>query len=441
MKLHTKLILFNTLSKLGVVLIFIILLPSLINQVTLRYTDSKLNKQKNKILDIIHTSGIQNYIQKGESYGSYTPLKEEYISLDEAPAKQYSKQIKNDRRIIEKDTIEYRILSQTFLVKNKNYLLEIGKSVSSIGEITSPLQNIGLLVLLGILSITVFADLVYSNFILRPLNLIISTKLINSSFPRQGPAEKVSTSTSDFLYLDASIQTMIETIEKKFLEERQLISTTSHELLTPISILQSKIENLFDQEQTDHNTRISLQGMQKIVTRLKITIKTLLFISQIENEQFEKNDTVSLRALIGEVYEEISIRLEEQNIAVEMQVPANWRLTGINKVLFFNMIFNLVNNAIKYNIPEGKVLIKGIQNRGIYCMEVIDTGIGISKSGLDLIFNRFRNKKSAKEDSFGLGLPIVKTIADFHSIEISVESIEGKGSRFKLNFPEGMIEG
>lgn len=439
MKLYTKLILFNTISKLGIVLVFIVLLPVIIHHISLAYTDSKLNKQKDKILQIIKSSGIQNYIQKGESYGSYTPLKEEYISLDEAPLTQSAGQIKNDRRIIEKDTIEYRILSQTFQVKNKNYLLEIGKSVNSIGEITSPLQNIGLLILLGIISLTILADLAYSKYILRPLNWIINTKLINSSFPRQGSIEKVKTTTSDFLYLDSSIQGMMETIEKRFLEERQLISNTSHELLTPISILQSKIENLFSHEQTDPQTRIRLEGMQKIVHRLKVTIRTLLFISQIENEQFEKNDTISMRALTEEVYEEISIRLEELFISMEIQVPESWVLTGINKVLFFNLLFNLVNNAIKYNTSRGRVLVKGALENGMYTLEVIDTGIGIPAKDLDTIFNRFKNKKPAKEDSFGLGLPIVKTIADFHHIRISVESTEGKGSRFLLIFPDGMI--
>ena len=75
MKLNTKLTLFNTISKLVIVVLFVLLLPLLITKINLNYTDSKLIEQKEKVLQIVKTLGIGNYITEGESYGSYTLLK------------------------------------------------------------------------------------------------------------------------------------------------------------------------------------------------------------------------------------------------------------------------------------------------------------------------------------------------------------------------------
>ncbi len=222
--------------------------------------------------------------------------------------------IKNERRKIEGDTIEYRILSYNFAVNKKNYLLEIGKSVDTIGETTTPLQNIAFAVLVGMVLLTILADQVYTNQVLKPLGLIIKTKLIGHTFPNFGSYKKVKTTTSDFQYLDISIHKMIEAIEAAFQKEREFISNASHELMTPISILQSKIENMFEREDIVDEFKVRLLEMQKILNRLKSITKTLLLISQIENEQFLKEDKISIKELLQEVYDEISVRLPDKNI-------------------------------------------------------------------------------------------------------------------------------
>jgi two-component system sensor histidine kinase ArlS len=83
LKLGTKLTLFNAISKLVIVILFVLLVPVLIKNISRNYVDSKLIKQKNKLLQIVKSKGIETYIENGEAYGSYLPLKEEYISLDE----------------------------------------------------------------------------------------------------------------------------------------------------------------------------------------------------------------------------------------------------------------------------------------------------------------------------------------------------------------------
>ena len=438
MKLQNKLTLFNTSSKLVIVILFVLLLPKLIENINKTYTDNRLRKQRDKFLQIVKERGISNYIQNGESYGSYLPLHEDFISLDIDTANEWLDTIKNDRRVFtdDKDTLEYRILSRNFRVNKKKYLLEIGRSVSTISDTSSPLQSIALQVLLGMICLTILADFFYSNYVLKPLDKIIKTKLIGHKFPNFGVYKKVRTTTSDFQYLDESIHQMIKTIESTFQKEREFISNASHELMTPISILQSKIENMFDQEDVSDDVKVRLLEMQRILNRLKSITKTLLLISQIENEQFIKEDTVNAAELLHEVYDEISIRLQSKNLTMDIAVPPNIALEGINKFLMFNLFFNLINNAIKYNKESGLIAVNGYMHEGSFVVEITDTGIGIAEEQLPLIFNRFKKfKQSLQQESFGLGLPIVKSIADFHNIRIDVTSQLNKGTTFKLTFP------
>ena len=444
MKLNNKLTLFNAASKLVIAVLFVLLVPFLINTVSKNYVDSKLVKQKNKFLQIVEQQGIAEYIPGGETYGSYyLPLKDEYLTIEKDTLSNLPiDTIKNDKRLVGRDTISYRILSHTFTVNNQKYLLEIGKSTATLNDTSAPLQSIAFAVLISMILLTILADQLYTNYLLRPLHLIIKNKLLNQKFPNFGTYKEVKTSTSDFQHLDLSIHKMIEAIEGAFQKEREFISNASHELMTPISILQSKIENMFAREDIAEDLKLRLLEMQKMLNRLKSITKTLLLISQIENEQFLKEDSVSIKQLLQEVHEEISIRLTEKDITCNLVVPDDKLLVNVNSYLIFNLFFNLINNAIKYNKPNGYIkIVTAIENSKL-TVSIIDTGIGISPDALPLIFNRFKKfRQSLQQDSFGLGLPIVKSIANFHGIAIEVNSQVNEGSTFKLVFPVELIEG
>lgn len=437
MKLRTKLTLFNTISKLVIVTLFVWLLPFLIKNINVNFTDARLRKQRDEVLQTVKQQGISSYIQSGESdYAAYTPIKDVYVSIEEDTVGENLDGIKNEVRKVEADTIAYRILSHNFTADKKNYLLEIGISLDSVNERTGPLQSIAFIVLVAMIILTIVADQLYSDYILRPLGLIIKTKLVGTKFPNFGSYKQVQTTTDDFQHLDLSIHQMIQTIESTFQKEREFISNASHELMTPISILQSKIENMFEEETVADELKVRLLEMQRILNRLKSITKTLLLISQIENDQFLKEDSITVSDLLQEVYDEISIRLQDKNITFEMAVHDDITLTKVNKFLLFNLFFNLVNNAIKYNRENGTITVEAIKEGNNYVVNIIDTGIGISTADLPIIFNRFKKLKQAlQQDSFGLGLPIVKSIADFHHIKIEVISEKEVGSMFKLIFP------
>jgi signal transduction histidine kinase len=208
----------------------------------------------------------------------------------------------------------------------------------------------------------------------------------------------------------------------------------SHELLTPITILQSKFENILADENTPQEVSYKLLESQKTLARLNKIIKTLLLISKIENEQYLKEDAVNLKELITEVIEEIEERLTEKNITLNMQLKEDFVYKNCNKSLLFTMFFNLINNAIKYNKPNGSININGHKEGDKFILEITDTGLGMDEDNIQHIFERFKRFDNKGVEGYGLGLPIVKTIMLFHDIDIQVTSDKNIGSTFKLFF-------
>jgi signal transduction histidine kinase len=184
-----------------------------------------------------------------------------------------------------------------------------------------------------------------------------------------------------------------------------------------------------------------LSGMMKTVHRLKKIVHSLLYISRIENDQYAKNDTVSLHRLIEEVMEELSPKLEMKSIEFLNNTPAKPEIKNVNHDLFFQLLYNLINNAIRYNKANGSIQLTAHHTAGEpYMIFIKDTGIGIAEEELPNIFNRFKKSSQAEGEGYGLGLSIVKSIAVFHRFEIKVQSVFGEGTVFTIVVPGDMLK-
>lgn len=440
MKLFTKLTLFITLSKLAIVLFFVLSLPFLVERIASEYTNNYLRQQQLKVKEVIDKNGIDFYLEGNDSYGSYTLLKEEYIALETTDKNFSIDTIENTQRIVESDTLSYRVLMHTFDTNNEHYLLEIGKTTATISQYNKPLQRIASYVLIGLIIFTLIADLVFTRFLLKPLGEIIRTKLINRKFPFRDNIPAVKTSTSDFRYLDSSLILLMDQIHDAFEKEREFTANASHELMTPISILQNKIENLMDDSDVDEVLQQRLVEMQRTLNRLKKIVRSLLLISRIDNEQFARSESWNAKELFTSVIEEISHRMEERQIIMKLDLDSGTEWRNVNRDLIFQLMYNLINNSIKYNKDQGSIRVSEVKAAGQpYRLIIEDTGIGIPENDLPAIFNRFRKANPGEGGGYGLGLSIVKSIAEYHQISISVDSELGKGTRFTLTFPNQII--
>ena len=436
MKLIQKLTVYNTLSKLALVILFITLLPSLVDGVVNRYTNFSLKEQRKQVGDVIDQHGLDYYFQGDSTYGSYTMLKEEYISLVPATASLPSDTIETTDRIIEGDTLSYRVLIHAFPVHKRWYVLEIGRTLSSIHQYNRPLQRVALYALIALIVGTLVIDLIFTRRLLRPLGEIIRTRLLHRQFPFTTYTEPLRTSTTDFKYLDDSLLELMQQINTAFEKEREFTSNASHELMTPIGILQNKLENLMMEEELPESVQEKIHSMMQTLHRLTKIVRALLFISRIENDQYGKTDQVDMEQLVREVLGELEDRLEARRIRADVSLAGAPILPSMNRDLLYQLIFNLVNNAIRYNHEEGRISIhQRIEAGKDYRLFIEDNGIGIAEKDIGTIFHRFKRGSGLETEGYGLGLSIVNSIARYHDIHLDVKSVLGKGTVFGLKFP------
>ncbi|HEX7756697.1 MAG TPA: sensor histidine kinase, partial [Niabella sp.] len=236
MKLQTKLSLFAAAVTVGFLALFVGLLPYLMRRIAFQNTNKTLTAQRNKVLSAIEKNGIDFYLEGDTAYGSYSMLKDEYISLEPFNDQPVSRRLQTAQRIIDRDTISYRILTDTLTANKQLYLLEIGKKAATITEDGIALQKNTSYILMMLAVFIIIVQLLYTRYLLKPLDYIIRTRLIKRTFPFKNPKHPLKTTTYDFSYLDASIQALMQQVNHAFEKEKEFTSNASHELMTPISI-------------------------------------------------------------------------------------------------------------------------------------------------------------------------------------------------------------
>jgi len=440
LKLQLKFVLYNAFSKAVIILAIGVFLPIVIEKVVYNHIDKRLVARSDKILQIIRLGGLNEIMLDQDcSFGSYNIFKEEYVSIE--PLKRLDNEIGTirieDAQVkIEGELFKHRVLSEAFLFDNQLYDLEIGEGLSTVDQLKNTLWYFTLWTLIAVIVISVFIDIGFSRLLMRPFYKIIDRKLRNTQHPTLFETTQIKTNTFEFTYLDQSINEMMHKIKDTFLIEKEFINNVSHELLTPISILQNRFENLLSEKNLSDEVADKIVESQKTLLRLSKTIKALLLISKIENSQYLKNEDTDILSLTHDVMAEIGERITQKNITLEEKWDANFIFHNSNKSLLHILIFNLINNAIKYNKANGKISVHGFFNsEKKFSLVISDTGVGIEDEHLKNIFDRFKRFRPDDGASYGLGLPIVQTIANFHGINITVDSEKDKGSSFSILFP------
>ncbi|MDP4224617.1 MAG: HAMP domain-containing sensor histidine kinase [Bacteroidota bacterium] len=433
-RLKTKLALFNLLSKLAIAFLFLLILPWIIERINLRQIDNDLIRKREKIISLIENIGIEPFMSADTTFGSYNILKEEFVSLEKTVRKEDLNYIDVSDRLIEDEKITYRILNYTIIVDGQKYLLEIGRSLNSIKSAQRNIYRVILIFLIFIILITFVTDFEYSRLVLRPLGKI-TDKLKSISDPSSFDSTPVKTSTSDFYKLDDALRELMKNIGELFRKEKEITDNISHELLTPVSVLRVKLENLLMQKDLDPGVGDKIEESLKTLYRLQGLVDSLLFIARIESRQFLLDDEFYISEVLHEVVGEITPVAEDRGVNISEEAVRDFKLKDANRSLIFSMIYNVVNNAVKNTSSGGNVRIRGFYSNAYYNIAISDTGKGMSKEQIDKLFSRFKTTVSAREDGTGIGLAIAKTIADFHKIVVSVTSEIDKGTTFSFIFP------
>ncbi|SMO64941.1 sensor histidine kinase [Solitalea koreensis] len=438
MRLQSKFAYYNIFTKIAVILSIALFFELSVERVIYNHLDTRITQKKDKFIKDLSRDEIKEYLHEQDTdFASYDVLKEEYIILKPISpelSKQMGQNFTNETRLIEDEKATFRILTYPFVFDKQHYQLEIGESLSSIKQLKTSLRNFTALILLITILLTFLSDILFTGWLLQPLKKIINARLKDVNDPIHFNFTDIPSTTTDFIQLDQSLVQMQYRIKHTFLAQKEFNANVSHELLTPISILSNRFENILNEPGISDELQNKIYASIKTLNGLKKIINSLLLISKVENDQFVTDETVNLHDLIKEVIEEVEYRLEEKSISVNVQIEQEIRYK-CNHTLLHTLFFNIINNAIKYNKRKGFIHITDQLQNGFYQLTIEDTGQGIDKEKLALIFNRFEKLDSVHEESFGLGLAIVRSIAQFHNIKLNIQSEVGKGTRFLVLIP------
>lgn len=220
---------------------------------------------------------------------------------------------------------------------------------------------------------------------------------------------------------------------------REFVANVSHELRTPLSLIKGYVETLLDG--AINNPELSakfLQTIERHSNRLTNLIEDLLTISRLESGQITLQlKTIPLRPFASSLIAELQARAKERGTTVSNEVPE--QLHGRADPDRLEQVFvNLVENAIKYGRPNGRVIVKGRTVNGQVEMCVADDGPGIPSEARERVFERFYRvdrARSRESGGTGLGLAIVKHIVQSHGGKVWVESEPGQGTQFYFTLP------
>lgn len=229
--------------------------------------------------------------------------------------------------------------------------------------------------------------------------------------------------------------------QKRLSEERNdFINNMTHEFKTPISTISLACEAMKDPLITNddamRDTYVDI--IHKENMRLSTMAEKILQTAMIDHGQIKINkDVIDSKKIISAVIENIALQLEQREGRIHTFFLAVNHTIAADRVHFTNIMYNLLDNAIKFTKKQPEIIIKTFNERDNLIIEVIDNGIGIPKSDQKKVFEKLYRVSSGNVHDvkgFGLGLSYVKAIVELHKGTIGLESEPGKGSTFKLTF-------
>lgn len=296
----------------------------------------------------------------------------------------------------------YRVLTTHFLDKEgRSYQLEIRTSTVEEDDLLINLA-VALAVLYAVLVICVYwVNRIVLSRAFKPFREIIS-QLSAYRFGSKNTFVEPETSISEFKDLSKGILTMLNDNQEVFMQQKAFIENASHELKTPISIIQNKIDLLIEQGGKEEEIQQLIQ-IKSTAKRMSDLISSLLTLSKIENNQFQEEESINANEIIDEMAEDAESLVQYKEIQLDIKEKGVFQVE-FNRNLFHIILANLFQNAVKYSPPNGEICIEISPNEIVFS----NTATGTALDG-DKIFNRFY-KQSNDSLSTGLGLAILQTI-------------------------------
>lgn len=241
---------------------------------------------------------------------------------------------------------------------------------------------------------------------------------------------------SELNQLSVSYNKMLERLSEAFKLQRQFTANAAHELRTPLAVMQLQID-LYNSSKHPNNDASAQQTISMITEqteRLSKMVRTLLDMSELQT--IARDEEIAISALVEEVLADLEPLAQEKGINL-IEKCDNVLLMG-SDILIYRLVYNLVENAIKYNFSGGTVTVTATQQNSLLHLTVEDTGNGIPEELKEQIFEpffRLDKSRSRELGGVGLGLALVREIVRVHNGSILVKNNANSGTTFEVIFP------
>lgn len=219
---------------------------------------------------------------------------------------------------------------------------------------------------------------------------------------------------------------------------QDFVGNVSHELRTPLTVIRGYLDTLVDTEE-EGSLGGSLLLMQEQTARMQTIVEDLLLLSRLESESHSSmkcDSVIMVGSLITQLVDDAK-RVSGGKHKIKLELDNELKIYGVESWLF-SAFSNLLFNAIRYTPDGGEITVKWYQDSSGAYFSVRDTGIGFSQSHIPRLTERFYRvdvARSRDSGGTGLGLAIVKHVLQLHQAKLYVESMPGKGSLFRCEFP------
>jgi two-component system OmpR family sensor kinase len=231
------------------------------------------------------------------------------------------------------------------------------------------------------------------------------------------------------------INALLDRLERASASERRFASDAAHELRTPLAVLRSGLEVALARDRAPAENLAALENAHREVVSLCKIAEELLMLARLNGEASIDRKPVDLGEVAGEVVAAVEPLATAKNIELRMEPPSAPAIVDGSVTHLRRLVINLVDNALKFTPPGGKIAVQVAGNNGRAILHVTDTGPGIEPPELPRVFDRFFRGAHADSEGSGLGLSLCREIARLHGGQISVSNREPGGCDFLVTLP------
>jgi len=265
-----------------------------------------------------------------------------------------------------------------------------------------------------------------SNYIIRQMGWIIAASFIFT-----------------IIIISAFALTVRQMFTQKKLSEikSDFINNMTHELKTPLATISLAIDALTNEKVIHDSEKVRYYSamIKDENKRMNKQVEKILQAARIERQEIKLNlQSLNGHDIIKKVADNLLLQIQEHQGSLTLKLAAQRHVINADDVHFSNIIFNLLDNAIKYSREQPRIEVETLNQNGMLAIRVKDNGIGMNKETQARVFEKFYRAHTGNLHNvkgFGLGLSYVKAMAEAHGGKVKVESTPGKGSSFTVFFP------